>query len=463
MRYWQDLRDVGNDEKARMDFVFQAIEVYKGTDKYKKASVAKEYYKGRDVTINLVKKWIYDSITGQPKENIFAANNKLSTNFFGFVVDQAASYLLGNGVTFGDESTKAKLGQDFDIKMMRAAIACLWGGTSYNFYNNDHVEVFEATEFVPLVDEDYNILKAGIRFWQVDSDRPLRATLYESDGVTEYIKRKDTGAEVLAEKQPYKVTSFVYSNGASDVLSGENYIALPIIPMRNNEDEESELEGKRATVDAYDLCASNMVNGVQEGNIVYWLLKNCGGMDPEACAEFLYNTYMNHVVTVDGGADATAEPHTIEAPFQGTQSTIDMLTRKMYTDFQAFDASAVSAGNQTATAIRASYAPLDLKTDKFETRVTECILGLLKIAGIDDKPSYTRNRLINPGEETQNILMGAEYYSREYTTKKLLTINGDIDLYDEMMKQIEADEMSRIQDEPDDTQNNQPDAQGVEE
>lgn len=444
MRYWQDLQDVGQDEKARMDFVFEAIEVYKGTDKYKKAAIAKKYYKGEDITINLVKKWIYDSITGQPKENIFAANNKLSTNFFGFVVDQAASYLLGNGVTFGNEATKDKLGPDFDIKMMKAAIACLWGGASYNFWNNDHVEVFEATEFVPLEDEDYGVLMAGIRFWQLDNDRPLRATLYEPDGVTEYIKRKDTGAEVLAEKRPYKITSFVYSNGAADVLSRENYIALPIIPMRNNEDEESELEGKRATVDAYDLCTSNMVNGVQEGNVVYWLLKNCGGMTPEDCAEFIYNTYMNHVVTADGGADSTAEPRTIESPFQGTQATIDMLTHKLYMDFQAFDASAVSAGNQTATAIRACYAPLDLKTNKFETRVTECILGLLKIAGLSDKPSYTRNQLINPGEETQNILMGAEYYSREYVTKKLLTINGDIDQYDEIMKQLEEEEMERM-------------------
>ena len=31
-------------------------------------------------------------------------------------------------------------------------------------------------------------MKAGIRFWQVAQDKPMRATLYESDGFTEYFQ-----------------------------------------------------------------------------------------------------------------------------------------------------------------------------------------------------------------------------------------------------------------------------------
>ena len=62
----------------------------------------------------------------------------------------------------------------------------------------------------------------------------------------------------------------------------------------------------------------------------------------------------------------------------------------------------------------------------------------------DDTPSYTRNQIINKAEETQSILMGAQYYDDEYITKKLLTINGDIDQYDDMMKRKAAEDVDRF-------------------
>ena len=94
--------------------------------------------------------------------------------------------------------------------------------------------------------------------------------------------------------------------------------------------------------------------------------------------------------------------------------------------------------------------PLDLKTDKFEAEVTRFIAEILRLAGIDDKPSYTRNQIINKSEETQNILLGAQYYDDEYITKKLLTINGDIDQYEDMARRKAAEEIDRSFAYPDD-------------
>ena len=88
-----------------------------------------------------------------------------------------------------------------------------------------------------------------------------------------------------------------------------------------------------------------------------------------------------------------------------------------------------------------------MKVDDFEASVTEFILGILELAGIDDEPSYTRSRIINKSEETQTLLMGAEYYDDEYITKKLLTINGDADQFDELMKRKQAEEVERVEEE----------------
>ena len=312
------------------------------------------------------------------------------------------------------------------------------------------MDVFKLREFVPLYDEENGALMAGVRFWRVADDKPLRATLYEVDGYTDYIQRSGEDMTVKKEKRSYILHLRSTEADGTEIYDGENYPSFPIVPLKNGEDALSELTGKRNTVDALDLCTSNMVNNVDEGNLIYWVLTNCDGMEDLDDAKFLDKVRTTHIVHagVEGDEGATAEPHTIEEPFSGTEATIDMLKRKLYEDFQAFDSSAVSAGNQTATAIAASYTPLDLKVDDFEASVTEFILGILALAGIDDEPSYTRSRIINRAEETQTILMGAEYYDDEYITKKLLTINGDADQYDALMERKAAEEAERVEDEP---------------
>ena len=46
------------------------------------------------------------------------------------------------------------------------------------------------------------------------------------------------------------------------------------------------------------------------------------------------------------------------------------------------------------------------------------------------------------------MLLGAEYYDDEYTTRKLLTINGDADQYEELMKRKAAEELDRTKNPP---------------
>ena len=450
MKTYQDLLAVGEDEKQRMDFIRQAINEHKSSQAYRLAVDAELYFKGENPTINRYEKIIYD-LQGRAHQDMYTANHKIASSFFGLDVRQEVSYLLGNGVTFQEEATKERLGKKFDLIMVKAAKYALIAGISFGLFNLDHVDVFKLTEFAPLYDEENGALMAGVRFWQVAEDKPLRATLYEVDGYTDYIQRKGEDIAMLKEKRPYIQQVRTSPTDGAEIYAGQNYPTFPIVPLRNGDDALSELVGKRNTLDALDLCVSNMVNNVDEGNLIYWVLQNAGGMDDLDDMKFLDRVRTTHIVHAGSVEDegATAEPHTIEVPFQGTDATINMLKRKLYEDFQAFDSSAVSAGNQTATAIEASYTPLDLKVDDFEASVTEFILGLLELAGIDDEPSYTRSRIINKSEETQTVLMGAEYYDDEYITKKLLTINGDADQYDALMERKATEETERVEEGPD--------------
>lgn len=447
MKTYQDLTAVGQDEKARIAFIRSAIEDHRGSAAYRTALDAEFYYDGENPTINRYEKILYD-MQGKAHRDMWTANHKLASHFFGFAVDQSVSYLLGNGIAFGEKETADKLCKDFSQEVTSAARSAKISGVAFGFWDLNHLRVFDLREFAPLYDEEDGALKAGIRFWQVAPDKPLRATLYEIDGFTEYFQPKNKDMEIMQEKRAYKLIVRSAEIGATEILDGENYPSFPIVPLKNNRRCKSEIVGKRNTIDALDLATSNMVNNVDEGNLIYWVLTNCGGMDDLDDAKFVERLKTLHVAHADGDDGAKAIPQTIEAPYQGTQTTIDMLEKKLYQDFQCFDAASITAGNQTATAILASYTPLDLKTDKFEDEVTRFVVEVLRLAGIDDVPSYTRNRIINTAEETQTLLLGAQYYDDEYITKKLLSINGDIDQYEDMMKRKASEEIDRSFEEP---------------
>lgn len=445
MKTYQDLLAVGENEAARMQFVLSVIREHKSSKEYRTAENALKYYKRENPTIGNYEKIIYD-LKGIAHKDMYSANHKIASSFFQMVVDQQVSYLLGNGITFGDETTKDKLGPNFDGMATKIATMAQWGGVAWGMWNMDHVEPFSILEFVPLLDEETGALMAGVRFWQLDDDKPLRATLYEVDGYTEYIRKKNADMQVKQEKRAYKLIVRQAEVGGMEILNGENYNGFPIVPLKMGHTGQSEISGRRNTIDALDLVDSGMINNVDEGALIYWVLKGVGGMDDLDDVKFIERLKTIHVAHTDDGIEA--DPHTVEAPFEGTQNAHDMLVKKLYTDFQAFDASAVSAGNQTATAIQACYVPLDLKTDKFEVAVTEFILGILELAGIADKPSYTRNQIINKQEETQTVLLCAQYFDDEYITKKLLTILGDADQYEDMMVRKIAEETTRFTETP---------------
>lgn len=444
MKTLQDLQELNNDESARIEFIQDVIREHKASTSYQFAKDAEQYYNGDNVTIRKAEKYITD-LNGQQHKDIWAANHKISSRFFGFSVDQGVNYLLGNGITFKNKNTLDKLGDVFWEKTCDLLTNAQIDGVAFGFWDNGVMYPFSMLEFAPLYDEENGALGAGIRFWQLNDDKPLRCTLYELDGYTEYIKRKGEDMIVRQEKRPYIIHITGNEMDTDAIYDGENYNGFPIVPLKNNKECLSELFGKRNTIDALDLCTSGLVNNVDECNFVYWAIQNAPGMDKQDADNFLRSVKMTHMAFIENGPDgATAEPHPIEAPYAGHQTAIDVLTKRLYDDFQAFDASAVTAGNQTATAIKASYVPLDLKTDRLERQLTGFINGILKLAGIDDKPTYTRNKIINSQEEMQTLLMAAPYADDEYVTTKALTILGDADMVDDVLKRRAADDLCRF-------------------
>ena len=233
IRTYNDLLEIGDNERDRMEFVLNAIREHKASTDYLTARDAELYYKHQNPTIMRFQKWVYNQF-GKKVPDIWSPNNKIASNWYNYFTTQAVSYLLGNGVTFGKkEATKDKLGKDFDKKVQDIATHSKNGGVGFGFWNLDHIEAFSLTEFVPLYDEDDGGLKAGIRFWQIDDNKPLRATLYELDGYTDYIKRKSEDMAILHDKRAY--TQIVRKNDieGETILNGAPPTGFPIVPLWN--------------------------------------------------------------------------------------------------------------------------------------------------------------------------------------------------------------------------------------
>lgn len=446
MRTYQDLLALGDNESLRKDFIISAIADHKATPEYQIAKDAEMYMKTLNPTIMEYKKLLY-TITGEAVPDNFSANHKCASSFFKRFVTQENQYLLGNGTSFGEEGTKERLGgEDFDLQLQKAGRAALVGGLSFGFANLNHIEVFKYTEFKPLWDEEDGSLKAGIRYWQVDDTKPLRATLYELDGYTEYIKRKDEELTILKEKRPYQQIVAKSEVDGTEILEGKNYPTFPIIPLWGNPEHQSELVTIRSQIDAYDLIKSGFANDLDDASMIYWTITNAGGMDDVDLAQFLERMKVVKAAVVgdDASGNAKAEAHTLDVPYQSREAYLTRLESDMYKDAMALDTTQIAAGQVTATQIEAAYEPLNEKVDMFEYCVLEFVHGILDVLGIDDTVSFVRSKMANKAEEINALLAGAEYLSQEYITKKLLTILGDIDKVEEVLNQIADDSMSRM-------------------
>lgn len=418
MKTYQDFLEVAEkSDRERMEFVLSAINNHKDSDLYKQAVIAKEYDAHRNVTIANFQKLLY-TLNGKVIPDNYSPNYKLRSNFFANFITQETQYLLGNGVTLKKEENKAKLGAGFDTRLQEAAHDALVGGVSYGFWNLDHLEVFDVTEFVPLLDEENGELRAGIRFWQVCTSKPLRATLFEPDGFTQYIRRSGEEMMILEPKRGYVAVEATSEIDGTELLAYQNYLGFPIIPMYGNRAKQSELVGQREAIDCYDLIKSGFANTVDDASVIYWTISNAGGMDEIDMARFKESMRRIGVGLVDDDG-AKAEAHTITIPVEAREALLSRISDDLYRDFQMLDVTKLQGGQKTATEINAAYQPMDNKVDQFEYCVIDFLQALFKIVGIEDEPSFTRSKVTNQLEQTQMVLLAANYLDDETILNKL--------------------------------------------
>ena len=440
---YQDLLKVPQTDKDRMDFITKVISEHKTTPLYKTAQIADLYDRHKNKTINDYQRLLY-TVSGKAVPDTWGANFKVACRHFHRFIVQENQFLLGNGITWGKTDTADKIGNKkhpFDTELQEAGHKALVHAVAFGFWNLDHVEIFDVFEYAPLYDEEDGAMKAGVRFWQVAPDKPMRATLYEMDGYTEYIWKEGRG-EVLRDKRAYKLKYIQSEVDGTEVYDRENYPSFPIVPLWGNKHKQSEIIGLREQIDCYDLIKSGFANTVDEASLIYWTIQNAGGMDDVDLAEFVERIKTVHAANMHG--EARAEAHSIEAPHESREALLDRLDKDMYKDAMAVDYERIASGSVVTAQIKAAFQDLNAKVDDYEYCVNEFIQDILNLAGIDDEPTFTRSMIVNVSEEVQTLLQAAQYLDAEYVTRKVLTLLGDGDMAEDVLKRIAEQEIEQI-------------------
>lgn len=425
MLTYQDLEAARNENRLT-SFLLNAIQQHESSDERKWAQMGNDYVRQLNTTITNYRKLIYD-VNGQAHLDTYSANYQCANNFYKINITQLVHYLLGNGVTFDKPDTKERLGgSTFDTTLMRIVTNALAEGRSDGYINNGKILEFRVKEFYAFPDEETGAFRAGIRYWQLASNKPLRITLYLEDGYIDFIRRVGGALTVMDgfdidRPRPYiEIVQQTPRDAATDgeaIVIGQNYGSFPIVPCYGNYNCQAELVGKRQHIDCYDLIESGFANNIDEASYIYWILNNAGGMDDIDLAEFKRKMAALHVAKTDDDTSITA--HTVDMPTESRETLLNRLERDIFTDAMALNVHDIAAGNVTATAIRAASTPLDQRADELETCVTEFIQGLLKLLGIEDTPRFQRFRLTNQEEETAMVMSAAQYIDAQTILEKL--------------------------------------------
>lgn len=429
MTTWQDFL-ASQARSGTEKFLLSAISTHKASELYTTALKADKYDKQRNTTINEYVKTIF-TLTGAPVADYTASNSKIASNFFNRLNVQRLSYSLGAGVSFTEENTKDQLGQSFDNDLRKWAYAALIHGVAFGYWSGSKLYTFEITEFVPFWDELTGALMGGIRFWQIDSTRPMSITLYTPDGYSEYVYAKKAGSRgkklvQTKEQTAYLLTVSRYPDGTSEIVGEDNWDGeLPIVPMWGSRLHQSTLIGMQQAIDSYDLIQSGFANDLTDVSQIYWIVENCGGMSDADLARFRDRLKVLHIAPADTDQGGKVTPYQQEVPYQARQAYLEGIERRIYRDFGGLDVTALSATSKTATEIEAAYQPVDENASDFEFQIAGALQRLLSLIGIEDTPIFKRQRVSNQLEQVQMIATEAQWLDRKTILAKLPNLTAD--------------------------------------
>jgi SPP1 family phage portal protein len=381
-----------------------------------KADTAERYYLNQNDIIFKKDKKAADSADGDDENPLRNADNRISHNFHGLLVDQKASYtftyppLFDVGSSKNNKAISKLLGAKFTKVCKKLCVDASNAGVAWLHYWIDEKDRFrygvvDSREIIPV--------------WTDELDREIEAVMRT------YSKILDDGKRYVIYEiwNEYECESFCYEVSASiDTLAyysmfghciidisgdGERYLhnqgRVPFIPFFNKDTETGDLDKIKTLIDTYDKVYSGFVNDLEDIQEIIFILSGYGGTDLK---EFLHDLKKFKTVKLDSDSDNPGlSTLTIDIPVEAREKLLSMTRKEIFEQGQGIDPQPENYGNASGEALKFMYSLLELKAGLMETEFRvgfeEFVTVICEHLGIDQDDilqTWTRNAIRSESE-----------------------------------------------------------------
>lgn len=377
----------------------------------------------------------WDSVN-EKKNDDYRSNKKISNNFLSTLIDQKVSYCLSKDVIVDNFDLSIDINEEIDNVAEEASIKSIGWNFFYPDQNGNLKNKTIPSEcIIPIYDNtiEKNLINI-IRLYEDSQDQ--FAELWTTEDKTTYIKTQE---------------GYVETSKSSHFDNNESWGILPFAPMYNNRYKLTDLDYVKSLIDVYDLTLSDFANNFIDFQELILFIKNYSEnvSTQQAVVELKEWLKKHKMISVrqDGSIDILSR----EVPYLARSEFLTILKKLIYTFGKGVDIDDLKGTSLTNVVIKAHFALLDMKANKFIKEIKKYVKEVLKINNkwheINKKSTYditnvdiTINKtiLINELENAEIILKLDGIVSRRTLLKNCFLVDD----VESELKELENDEMN---------------------
>ncbi len=339
-----------------------------------KAEEGERYYQGETDILYKI-----DDEEDNPLRN---ADNRISTNWHGLLVDQKASYLFTYPPTFETQNDGLNkkivelLGDEFPKFCKDICVNASNTGVGWTFIWDDEqgkrqYAIVKSEQIIPIYSKDLKErLIAVLRIYKGFDDEGKVYKYYEywtDTGCYAYKMSEGDNYDALEENDTFININLDTGESTEDNVLKHNFGAVPFVPFYNNNLKRGDLSKIKKYIDVYDKVFSGFINDLDDIQQVIFILTNYEGTDK---SEFLRDLkkYKTLNLQNDGPDDKSGlTTLAIEIPIEAREKVLEIAEKQIYKQGQGVDPNPEAFGNSSGVALKYLYSLLELKCGLMET------------------------------------------------------------------------------------------------
>lgn len=386
--------------------------IKKDLEKKQGKYIARKYYKKKKKNID---EEINTYSNGQI-HTIKLKRDKLCTNYFKLLVKQKINYLLAKEpeIKLSNVFTVSEIADMLEDALLNASLDSVAWLHFYIDENKLNWVFVPDCEIIPIYDKYNKKIIQIIRYYFIKEEgdeetKTIKVEYWDKNGLTVQVIAKDK--IISNETMPHYIENKFY-NGELESEEGKNFDFIPFIPLWNNKDKESDIEGIQEQLDMYNSISSGFVENIDIFQEFLLKLKGFAG-GSEELEDIAKNMKKYKIVSIPngGGDNADAEYMAVEIPVQARQVILDILKENIFKIGQGVDPDRLAGEtNITNVVIKSRFYGLDTKSNNtikqlklFYESFIDC-LNSYGNYGLSKEITFNRSAIFNESEQIDNCV-----------------------------------------------------------